>query len=106
MSVQLLTEQHLEFLSIKGYTRSCQPTPLLEITCRSSNLDKVLKEVRIVFLSRDNCFQTFSIKIRGHNVFWGVDKNVQPWVQALSKQDLLTEMDKRIKGVIGHTKGL
>ena len=39
-------------------------------------------------------------------MFWGVDANVQPWVKALSKPDLLSAIDTRIKGVIGHTKGL
>ena len=37
MNVKLLTEQHLEFLSLKGgYTDSSEST-LLEITCHSSN---------------------------------------------------------------------
>ena len=45
MIVKLLTKQHLEFLSLtKGLHRlvwvyNCQITTLLEITCRSSNLD-------------------------------------------------------------------
>ena len=46
------------------------------------------------------------IKVRGHNMFWGVDADVQPWVKALSKQDLLSAIDTRIKGITGHTKGL
>lgn len=46
------------------------------------------------------------IKVRGHNVFWAVDRHVQSWVRGLNQHDLLQEMSKRINGVIGHTKGL
>ena len=43
MIVKLLTEQHLEFLSLNGGCRlarvyTCQNATLLEITCRSSNI--------------------------------------------------------------------
>ena len=47
-----------------------------------------------------------SIKVRGHNVFWAIDRHVQSWVRGLNQHDLLQEMSKRINGVIGHTKGL
>ena len=40
MSVKLLTDHHLEFLSLKGgstgSSESCQNATLLEITCRGS----------------------------------------------------------------------
>ena len=43
MIVKLLTEHHLEFISLKGgctgsseFTLTCQNTTLLEITCHSS----------------------------------------------------------------------
>ena len=38
MTVKLLTEQHLEFLGLKGGC-ICQNVTLLEITCRGSNVD-------------------------------------------------------------------
>lgn len=48
----------------------------------------------------------YRIKVRGHNVFWGVARHTQNWVQALSQHDLLQEMSARINGVIGQTKGM
>ena len=45
MVVKLLTEHHLEFVSLKGgcrgsseFTLTCQDVKLLEISCRGSNL--------------------------------------------------------------------
>ena len=44
MTVKLLTEHHLEFLSLKGgrtgssESNICQNTTLLEITCHDSNM--------------------------------------------------------------------
>ena len=44
MTVKLLTEHHLEFLSLKGgrtgssEAKICQNTTLLELTCHDSNM--------------------------------------------------------------------
>lgn len=45
-------------------------------------------------------------KVRAHNVFWGVSTKLPEWLSSLSRQEILTEMDSRIKGVVSHTRGL
>lgn len=45
-------------------------------------------------------------KVRGHNIFWGGQRHIPNWIANMHGQDLLNVMDTRIKGVIGHTKGL
>ena len=43
MTVKLLTEHNLEFVSLKGgCTGSCQNATLLEITCRGSNMKRMI----------------------------------------------------------------
>eukprot|EP00271_Cylindrocystis_brebissonii_P002564 TRINITY_DN1328_c2_g1_i2.p1 TRINITY_DN1328_c2_g1~~TRINITY_DN1328_c2_g1_i2.p1 ORF type:complete len:616 (+),score=67.33 TRINITY_DN1328_c2_g1_i2:718-2565(+) len=43
--------------------------------------------------------------VRGHNIFWGRQEYVQPWVQALSKPALVSAMQKRLESVVNRYKG-
>ena len=36
-----------------------------------------------------------SIPLRGHNIYWGIDKFVQPWVKELDDEQLHQELEKR-----------
>ena len=53
MIIKLLIEHHLEFLSLKRRLQrlvrdyNCQNATLLEITCRGSNLEKILSKQRV-----------------------------------------------------------
>jgi hypothetical protein len=46
-----------------------------------------------------------SILVRGHNVFWAVERHVPAWQLTLSPAELLQAIHTRVQGVIGHTKG-
>ena len=58
MSVKLLTEHHLDFLSLKGRLHRlvsvyiCQNTNLLEITCRVSNNSVLLQSCSAILISQ------------------------------------------------------
>ncbi|XP_046338916.2 anti-sigma-I factor RsgI6-like isoform X1 [Haliotis rufescens] len=45
------------------------------------------------------------VKIRAHNVFWGIDENIPKWQQGMTGQTLWKQMERRIQGVIPRTKG-
>ncbi|XP_056008704.1 uncharacterized protein LOC125664271 [Ostrea edulis] len=49
--------------------------------------------------------RSHGIQIRGHNMFWGVDKHVPSWVKGLSTSDLYAEMQAHIQDVMSHTQG-
>ncbi|XP_052221972.1 anti-sigma-I factor RsgI6-like isoform X2 [Dreissena polymorpha] len=44
------------------------------------------------------------IKVRGHNVFWGVDLHTPTWVTTLSQHDLQVAMDNRINNVVAMAR--
>ncbi|XP_013421507.1 uncharacterized protein LOC106181603 [Lingula anatina] len=44
-------------------------------------------------------------KIRGHNVVWGVEKNVPYWLKDMSAEEVKAEVDTRVKGVVSAFKG-
>ncbi|KAL4219384.1 hypothetical protein ACF0H5_021964 [Mactra antiquata] len=46
------------------------------------------------------------IKVRAHNIFWGIDRHCPNWVLTTSKQDLPNIITKRINDVVSHTKNL
>jgi endo-1,4-beta-xylanase len=50
------------------------------------------------------CF-TNKITLRGHNIFWAVDQNVQSWVTNLSNANLLVAVTNRLNSVVNHFKG-
>ena len=60
MSVKLLTEHHLEFISLTGgCTYSCQNATLLEITCHSSlAIVTFFIKVKSFFLCSGNCIHS------------------------------------------------
>ncbi|XP_020598821.1 uncharacterized protein LOC110038353 [Phalaenopsis equestris] len=45
------------------------------------------------------------IDVRGHCIFWEVDSAVQPWVKALSTNDLKVAVENRITGLMSRYKG-
>lgn len=47
-----------------------------------------------------------SMKVRGHNMFWGVDGHSPAWLDGLSSTEILQQMHMRVNGMIAHTDGL
>ncbi|XP_071111510.1 uncharacterized protein [Haliotis cracherodii] len=47
----------------------------------------------------------FSIKVRGHNIFWAVAQWVPNWQKQLSQSALKQAMVKRVADSVGHFKG-
>lgn len=47
-----------------------------------------------------------SMKVRGHNMFWGVDGHSPAWLDGLSSTEILQQMHMRVNGMIAHTYGL
>ena len=45
------------------------------------------------------------IPLRAHNLFWGIEKFVQPWVKELSDEELKQTMELRAKTVTARYKG-
>lgn len=45
------------------------------------------------------------IKVRGHNMFWAVDRHEPKWLTNMSGQPLLQEMHSHVNGMISHSKG-
>lgn len=52
-----------------------------------------------------NFCYTNKITLRGHNIFWAVDQNVQAWVTNLSNANLLVAVTNRLNSVVNHFKG-
>jgi endo-1,4-beta-xylanase len=52
-----------------------------------------------------NFCYTNGITLRGHTLFWAVDRFVQPWVTNLSSADLLVHLTNRINSAVNHFKG-
>lgn len=46
-----------------------------------------------------------NIQARGHCIFWEVDSNVQSWVRALNRNDLLIAVQNRLNGLLTRYKG-
>lgn len=51
-----------------------------------------------------NFCYTNKITLRGHNIFWAVDQNVQQWVTNLSNANLLIAVTNRLNSVVNHFK--
>jgi len=45
------------------------------------------------------------ITLRGHTIFWAVDRWVQPWVTNLSNANLLIALTNRLNSAVNHFKG-
>ncbi len=45
------------------------------------------------------------IPLRGHNIFWGIPKFVQPWVKELSDEELEITMKNRAETLTAHYQG-
>lgn len=45
------------------------------------------------------------IPMRGHNIFWGINKYVQPWVKELSNEELEWAIKNRAETLTAHYKG-
>ena len=46
-----------------------------------------------------------NIPLRGHNLFWGIQKFVQPWVKELSDEELEQTLKNRAETVTSRYKG-
>ena len=46
-----------------------------------------------------------NIPLRGHNIFWGKTKYMQPWVMELNNEELLLALQQRAESVTRHYKG-
>lgn len=46
-----------------------------------------------------------NIQTRGHCIFWEVQATVQPWIQSLNKNDLMTAVQNRLTGLLARYKG-
>lgn len=46
-----------------------------------------------------------NIPLRGHNIFWGIPQFVQPWVKALSNEELRQTLQNRAETITSKYKG-
>lgn len=46
-----------------------------------------------------------NLPLRAHNLFWGIEQFIQPWVKALSNQELETTLKNRAETVTARYKG-
>jgi GH35 family endo-1,4-beta-xylanase len=46
-----------------------------------------------------------NIPLRGHNLFWGIEKFVQPWLKELSDEDLKRTLQRRAETITSKYKG-
>ncbi|MGE5426790.1 MAG: endo-1,4-beta-xylanase, partial [Methylococcaceae bacterium] len=46
-----------------------------------------------------------NIPLRGHNIFWGIEQFVQPWVKALSNEELESTLKNRAETLTARYKG-
>ncbi|XP_056008702.1 anti-sigma-I factor RsgI6-like [Ostrea edulis] len=49
--------------------------------------------------------QAHGIKIRGHNMFWGVNGHVPAWMEGKSATEYVSEMKLHVHEVVSHTRG-
>lgn len=49
--------------------------------------------------------RTHNKEARGHCIFWEVESNVQLWVRALNRSDLLIAVQSRLNGLLARYKG-
>lgn len=48
--------------------------------------------------------RTHNIPVRGHCIFWEVEDTLQSWVQSLNKNDLMTAVQNRLRGLLTRYK--
>ncbi|XP_076077291.1 anti-sigma-I factor RsgI6-like [Mytilus galloprovincialis] len=71
---------------------------LMEKTMGTANYAKGVDAV--------NVLKAHGMKVRGHNMFWGVDGHSPAWLDGLSSTEILQQMHMRVNGMIAHTYGL
>ncbi|XP_057773201.1 endo-1,4-beta-xylanase 1-like isoform X2 [Salvia miltiorrhiza] len=52
-----------------------------------------------------NLCSSQNIQLRGHCILWEVETSVQPWIRALSRNDLMTAVQNRLTGLLTRYKG-
>nr|XP_034317898.1 endo-1,4-beta-xylanase 2 isoform X1 [Crassostrea gigas]XP_034317899.1 endo-1,4-beta-xylanase 2 isoform X1 [Crassostrea gigas]XP_034317900.1 endo-1,4-beta-xylanase 2 isoform X1 [Crassostrea gigas] len=52
-----------------------------------------------------SALRSHGLKVRGHNMFWGVDQFVPQWLKGKSRSELLASMKKHVHEVISRTTG-
>eukprot|EP00105_Crassostrea_gigas_P022327 XP_011441801.1 PREDICTED: uncharacterized protein LOC105338397 isoform X1 [Crassostrea gigas] len=70
---------------------------LMEWTKGHINFDRPVNAIKVL--------QAHGIKIRGHNMFWGVDGHSPAWLQGMTPAEYITEMKLHVQQVISHTRG-
>jgi len=70
----------------------------------------IAKNIRILRGINNKCMYSqpcvYRIKMRCHCLTWGKEKYIQSWVQHMNAHQLHNALDKRITGVMNHTRGL
>ncbi|XP_052105798.1 anti-sigma-I factor RsgI6-like [Mytilus californianus] len=62
------------------------------------NYDKGIDAVKAV--------KAHGMKVRGHNMFWGVPSRLPRWLTGLSSTELLQELYDRVNGMIAKSRGM
>ncbi|MCF8226420.1 MAG: endo-1,4-beta-xylanase [Bacteroidales bacterium] len=63
---------------------------------------------RINYTTSDNILEwteANDIPCRGHNLYWGIDKFVQPWLKIMDNDELLAALEKRGRETAAHFNG-
>ena len=51
------------------------------------------------------CFLSFSVPVRGHTVFWGVEDRNPDWLIPLEGEEVVSEMLRRLDYLIPRYRG-
>lgn len=70
---------------------------LMEWTKGHINFAKPLNAIKVL--------KEHGVKIRGHNMFWGVDGHSPAWLNGMSPSQYISEMKLHVQEVINHTRG-
>ncbi|OWF48072.1 uncharacterized protein LOC110453564 [Mizuhopecten yessoensis] len=70
---------------------------LMEWTQGHANFDRPMAAI--------NAMISKGIKVRGHNMYWSVDKSVPKWLSTMNSQQLLQAMHTHLNDMISHTRG-
>ena len=55
--------------------------------------------------SNVSAYTLYRMKVRGHSIFWDVEKNVPDWVKALSRSKLLPALNTHLDYMINLARG-
>ena len=55
---------------------------------------------------KKSLYLSLRLKVRGHNLVWSLDSQVQDWVKQLSGADLRNAVKQHIEETMSKTRGL